>query len=81
MSANFHADGWDLRPEPLDSVEVDRLVSDDELPDDMLSGMAEGVTYTDAQILRAKRQILAARLEAERDEARYESRRARWGDD
>jgi len=79
--SDFHADGWDLRPEPLDSAEVDRLVGDDELPDDMLHGMSEGVTYTDAEILRSKRGVLAARLEAERDEARYESRRARWGRD
>ena len=81
MSADFHPDGWDMRPEPLDPVEVDRLVGDDELPDDMLHGMSEGVAYTDAEILRAKRDILAARLEAERDEARYEARRARWGRD
>lgn len=81
MGPDFHPDGWDMRPEPIDDGEVDRLVGDDELPDDMLHGMSEGITYTDAQILRAKRGILAARLEAERDEARYESRRARRGQD
>ncbi len=78
---SFHPDGWDLRPEPLEDADVDRLVSDDELPDDMIASMADGVTFTDAQILAAKRRILDARLESERDEARYESRRARWGDD
>ncbi len=78
---SFHPDGWDLRPEPLEDADVDRLVSDDELPDDMIAAMADGVTFTDARILAAKRRILDARLESERDEARYESRRARWGDD
>lgn len=77
----WHPDGWDMRPEPLDSCDVDRLVSDDELPDDMIDAMADGQAFTDAQILAAKRRILDARLESERDEARYESRRARWGDD
>lgn len=77
----WHPDGWDMRPEPIDSFDVDRLVSDDELPDDMLDAMADGESFTDAQIIAAKRDVLAARLQAERDEARYESRRSRWWDD
>jgi hypothetical protein len=73
-----HPDGWDLRPEPLDAADVDRLVSDDELPDYVLNCLDE---YTPAELLEAKRDVLAARLQAERDEARYESRRSRWWDD
>jgi hypothetical protein len=75
-----HPDGWEL-PEPLDAADaadVDRLVSDDELPDYVLDCLDE---YTPAELLDAKRDVLAARLQAERDEARCDSRRSRWGDD